>query len=93
MLRFGDLKLQRRNQLHRSAAHPSTPLINNLPANTLPPQTSNKVNIPRFLNRLLGLSIPEQQVVFDYFASTMDATIAAAKSKGQYGACGAWHRA
>lgn len=37
VLRFGDLKLQRRNQLHRSAAHPSTPLINNLPANTLPP--------------------------------------------------------
>ncbi|KIY95114.1 putative Protein strawberry notch [Monoraphidium neglectum] len=46
----------------------------------------NKTNIPRFLNRLLGLTIPEQQVVFDYFSSLMDATVLGAKSAGKFDA-------
>ncbi len=49
------------------------------------PQSLHKANIPRFLNRLLGLSIPEQQVVFDYFSSLLDVVIQGAKSKGSYG--------
>ena len=48
-------------------------------------KNAHKNNVPRFLNRLLGLSIQEQQAVFDYFSSVLDATIMAAKSKGNYG--------
>lgn len=40
--------------------------------------------MPRFLNRILGLSIPEQGAVFDYFSSLLDATVAEARSRGAF---------
>jgi hypothetical protein len=41
-------------------------------------------NVPVFLNRLLAMSMDDQQLIFKYFSDTMDAMIAAAKSMGKY---------
>uniref|UniRef100_A0A7S3QMH8 Strawberry notch AAA domain-containing protein n=1 Tax=Dunaliella tertiolecta TaxID=3047 RepID=A0A7S3QMH8_DUNTE len=41
-------------------------------------------DVPRFLNRMLGLQIHEQQLLFEYFASTLQAVIRKAKSEGVY---------
>ena len=42
----------------------------------------NKVSV--FLNRLLGLPIAEQDLLFSYFASTLDAVVRRLKSEGKY---------
>jgi hypothetical protein len=49
-------------------------------------KVSAKTNVARFLNRLLGLSVPEQAAVFGYFSRVLDATVAAAKSRGAFDA-------
>lgn len=41
-------------------------------------------NVPRFLNRLLGLPVAQQQDAFSYFMQTFDATVLKAKSSGQW---------
>ncbi|GAB4819275.1 hypothetical protein N2152v2_006321 [Parachlorella kessleri] len=48
----------------------------------VPPKQKSKV--PKFLNRLLGLCIDDQELLFDYYTDTLDATIAQLKSEGRY---------
>ena len=43
-----------------------------------------KANVPRFLNRLLGLKVDEQAALYGYFADTFDAMVAKAKSEGKW---------
>lgn len=47
-------------------------------------------DIPRFLNRLLGMQLDDQKLLFDYFASTLDAVTRRAKSQvwGGVSGCG-----
>lgn len=44
---------------------------------------SARPNVRKFLNRLLGLPLAEQKLLFDFFSSTLDATIAYHKSIGK----------
>ena len=41
-------------------------------------------NVPRFLNRLLGMPVADQQDVFAYFSDTFDACVLRAKSSGKW---------
>jgi len=41
-------------------------------------------NVPRFLNRLLGIAVDEQQDIFAYFSDTFDACVLRAKSSGKW---------
>ena len=45
---------------------------------------SEKGNVARFLNRLLGLPLDEQKALFAYFSDTFEATVAQAKSRGNW---------
>lgn len=38
----------------------------------------------RFLNRLLGVAVAKQNLLFGYFAATLAAEIRAAKAEGRY---------
>lgn len=38
----------------------------------------------RFLNRLLGLPVARQNLLFNYFASTLAAEVSAAKAEGRF---------
>eukprot|EP00798_Chlamydomonas_sp_ICE-L_P002561 gene2561-2587_t len=40
--------------------------------------------VPRFLNRLLGMPLQDQTLIFDYFSQTLDATIKQARSAGKF---------
>lgn len=44
----------------------------------------SSINIPRFLNRLLGLPVELQNAVFSYFSDTLHAIITVAKQRGKY---------
>lgn len=46
-----------------------------------------KTKIPKFLNRLLGLNMDCQELLFQYFQDTMDATIVQLKSEVSKIAC------
>ncbi|PSC70731.1 strawberry notch [Micractinium conductrix] len=50
---------------------------------TVPTQRA-RLKVPRFLNRLLGLHIVDQSLLFQYFQDTLDATIAQLRSEGKY---------
>ena len=41
-------------------------------------------DIPRFLNKLLGLQLDDQAQLFEYFSGVMDVVIKAAKSAGKF---------
>ena len=45
---------------------------------------SEKGNVARFLNRMLGLPLDEQKALFAYFSDTFEAIVAQAKSKGNW---------
>ena len=44
----------------------------------------DKLEVKRFLNRLLGLPLTEQTLLFDLFASTLQSVIEAARRDGKY---------
>lgn len=44
----------------------------------------SSVDMPRFLNRILGLRVDLQNQLFDYFTETLDEAIYKAKKAGQY---------
>ena len=44
----------------------------------------NLRNIRKFLNRILGLEVVKQNLIFDYFSSCLDATTKAARREGKY---------
>ena len=44
----------------------------------------NRCTCRRFLNRLLGLPVARQNLLFNYFACTLAAEIRAAKAEGRY---------
>jgi hypothetical protein len=48
----------------------------------IPPEMRRRVD--RFLNRILGLGLREQQMLFAYFTSVYDATVASSKSGGTF---------
>ena len=43
-----------------------------------------KLEVPRFLNRLLGLPLASQSLLLAHFCAALDATVAAAKRDGKY---------
>lgn len=44
----------------------------------------SSLGVPKFLNRLLGMNMKRQQLVFDYFMKTLDDAIQQAKTNGRY---------
>jgi len=44
----------------------------------------NKKMVPTFLNKLLGLRLFEQQVLFDYFVEIFNATVLVHQNRGEY---------
>jgi hypothetical protein len=50
------------------------------------PSQKSKLKVTRFLNRLLGMTMTDQELLFQYYTDTLDATIAQLKSEGRYDA-------
>jgi hypothetical protein len=48
------------------------------------PAAKDLGDVRRFLNRLLGLPLGRQNLLFNYFASTLAAEIAAARAEGRW---------
>lgn len=46
--------------------------------------SKSSFGVPKFLNRLLGMNMKRQGLVFDYFMKTLDAEIQSAKTNGNY---------
>ena len=47
-------------------------------------ERKSSLGVPKFLNRLLGMNMKRQQLVFDYFMKTLDDVIHTAKMNGNY---------
>jgi len=46
--------------------------------------SSSDISVPRFLNRLLGLPVAQQNSLFEYFMSVLEVTVRTAKNEGKY---------
>lgn len=46
--------------------------------------TQKNQTVPRFLNRLLGLPVNDQSILFDFFQQILEGAVMEAKTKGQY---------
>ena len=82
----------------RSAIQPLPPNVHNNNLRTLQVRSNSilfstsilfvagkqSVDVRKFLNRLLGLKIETQTLLFNYFSSTFKAVISAAKAEGLY---------
>lgn len=51
---------------------------------TLPLSFPDYNNIGKFLNRILGMAVQEQNALFQYFSDTLAAVIQNAKKNGRY---------
>lgn len=58
-----------------------------IPEGILTVEDKDRSDVPKFLNRLLGLPPAAQAKVFDYYQGVVDEIIALAKKEGNLGEC------